>query len=115
VPGVFDALGQYVVGGLQPGETVLRVACLRNPRPDGTTAAAITVLTDRAVLLAEEDVPGQRIARSDISHARGVDSTTAAPTTRHSTCSTQERTAASSRHPSTGGTTNWRARTCRRS
>ena len=72
LPDVFDALARYVVGGLEPGESVLRVECLRNPRPNGT-AAALAVLTDRAVLLAEEGVAGQRISLSDISDVRGVD------------------------------------------
>jgi hypothetical protein len=66
VPEVFDALANYVVGGLQPDETVLRVACLRNLRPDGTTTAALAVLTDRALLLAEEGVPGQRLPVADL-------------------------------------------------
>ena len=74
VPGVFEALAQYAVGGLERGETVLRVACLRNPHANGTTTAAgLAVLTDRAVLLAEEGVPGQRIPLSDINDVRGID------------------------------------------
>jgi hypothetical protein len=66
VPDVFEALADYVVGGLQPDENVLRVVCLRNPRPDGTTTAALAVLTDRALLLAEEGAPGQRLPVADL-------------------------------------------------
>ena len=72
VPEIFGLLGQYVVGGLEPGEAVLRVECLRSTRPDGTTAAGLAVLTDRAVLLAEEGVPGQRIPLLDITDVRGA-------------------------------------------
>ena len=72
VPEVFDALGIYAVGGLEPGETVQRVACLRNPGPFGTSTAALAVLTDRALLIAQEGAPGQRLSLSDLD-VRGVD------------------------------------------
>jgi hypothetical protein len=73
VPDVFDALARYLVGGLEPDEAVLRVACLRNAGPGGTTTAALVVLTDRAVLLAEEGAAGQRIALADLDGVQAVD------------------------------------------
>jgi hypothetical protein len=66
-------LVQVVVGGLQPGETVLRVVCMRNPRPDWTTADGIAVLTDRAVLLAVDGGHGQRISLWDVVRVNAVD------------------------------------------
>lgn len=72
VPKVFDALGVYAVGGLEPGETVQRVACLRNPGPSGTGTATLALLTDRALLIAQEGAPGQRLPLSDLD-VRGVD------------------------------------------
>ena len=52
VPEVFEALAQYVVGGLRPDETVVRVVCLRNARPGAAPTAVLAVLTDQALLLA---------------------------------------------------------------
>lgn len=73
VPHSLQVLAQFVVGGLQQGESVLRAVGLRNPDAHWIAHDGIAVLTDRAVLLAEDEGPrGQRVSLWDIVRVSGV-------------------------------------------